>query len=104
MKKPFKFLCFVLLVAASSAFAQNNAIVGQWQTIDDASGKPKAIVKIYEQDGKIYGKIMRLFLSAGEDPYPVCFKCTDERKKNHRDDYPERVKEKGGRMVRRYNP
>jgi len=80
MKKPFKLLCVVLLVAASSAFAQNNAIVGQWQTIDDTSGKPKAIVKIYEQDGKINGKIMRLFPSAGEEPDPVCFKCTDERK------------------------
>jgi len=80
MKKPFNFLCFVLLVAASSAFAQNNAIFGQWQTIDDVTDKPKSIVNIYDQDGKIYGKIMRLFLSAGEEPDPVCVKCTDERK------------------------
>ncbi len=80
MKKSFKFLYIVLLVTASSAFANNNAVIGQWQTIDDVTGKPKSIINIYDQDGKIYGKITRLFRSAGEDQDPICVKCTDERK------------------------
>ena len=80
MKKSFKFLYIVLLVTASSVFANNNAVIGQWQTIDDVTGKPKSIINIYDQDGKIYGKITRLFRSAGEDQDPICVKCTDERK------------------------
>lgn len=80
MNKSFKFLYFVLLVTASSAFANNNAVIGQWQTIDDVTGKRKSIINIYDQDGKIYGKIIRLFRYAGEDQDPICVKCKDERK------------------------
>jgi uncharacterized protein (DUF2147 family) len=81
MNKSFKFLYFVLCVTASSAFANNNnAVIGQWQTIDDVTGKRKSIINIYDQDGKIYGKITRLFRYAGEDQDPICVKCKDERK------------------------
>ena len=60
--------------------AQNSAITGQWQTIDDETSKPKSIVEIYEQAGKVYGKIVQLFRKPEEDPDPVCHKCTDYRK------------------------
>lgn len=80
MKKSFKFLYFILLITTSTAFANNNAVIGQWKTIDDVTGKPKAIINIYDQNGNIYGKITQLFLPAGEDQDPICDKCTDERK------------------------
>jgi uncharacterized protein (DUF2147 family) len=80
MKNSFKFLYFILLITTSTAFANNNAIIGQWKTIDDVTGKAKGIITIYDQDGNIYGKITKLFLSAGEDQDPICEKCTDERK------------------------
>ncbi|WGK68086.1 DUF2147 domain-containing protein [Candidatus Haliotispira prima] len=57
-----------------------NTIVGKWKTIDDTSGKAKALIDVYEQDGKIYGRIVRLFPDAGDEKDPVCRKCTDERK------------------------
>ena len=76
-------LLFVLLVSVS--FGQN--IVGQWKTIDDESGKPRSVVEIYEDKGKYFGKIVKLFREPGEDPDPICEECEDNRKKseNHRD-------------------
>ncbi|NJO17690.1 MAG: DUF2147 domain-containing protein [Thioploca sp.] len=71
---------FLLIVVTGNVCAQNAAIIGQWQTIDDETGKPKAIVQIDEQGGKVYGKIVQLFRKPGENPDPICRKCTDHRK------------------------
>ena len=68
----------VLMFLACSVQAQE--IFGKWKTIDDETNKPRSIVEIYKQDGKAYGKIIKLFRERGEDPNPVCDKCTDYRK------------------------
>jgi len=52
--------------------------VGTWKTIDDNTGKARAIVRIYEQDGRLFGRIEKS-LTPGEDGR-TCTKCTDERK------------------------
>lgn len=72
MRKLFTVL-FSLLITCS-CFAQE-AIIGQWKTIDDESGKPRSVVDIYERDGKYFGKITQLFRDPGEDPDPVCTEC-----------------------------
>lgn len=46
---------------------------GRWKTVDDASGKVKAIVVIREQDGKLYGTVERLF--DPPVPHPACRLC-----------------------------
>ena len=52
-----KYLFTVLfLFGLNLSFSQS--ILGKWKTIDDESGKEKSIVEIYENDGKIYGKII----------------------------------------------
>jgi uncharacterized protein (DUF2147 family) len=64
-------------------FSQNlfgQTVVGKWRTIDDETGKPKSIVELYEQNGKLYGKIIKLFREPNEDQDPVCDKCEDARK------------------------
>ena len=53
--------------------------VGKWKTIDDSSGKPRSIVEIYEVDGKLHGKITKLFREPGEDPDPICDDCKGEK-------------------------
>jgi uncharacterized protein (DUF2147 family) len=80
MKKLLNFLFFGLLLVAANAFAGNSAVIGQWQTIDDKTRKPKSIVQIYERGNKVYGKIIKLYRKPGEVPDPVCVKCTDHRK------------------------
>jgi uncharacterized protein (DUF2147 family) len=52
--------------------------VGVWKTVDDNTGLPKAIVRIYEQDGKLFGRIEQSFKPGSADR--VCVPCTDERK------------------------
>src|SRR5512137_491547 len=54
--------------------------IGRWKTIDDASHKPKSIVEIYDQGGKLYGKIIKLFREPGEEADPKCDKCTGAKK------------------------
>lgn len=75
-----KFLMVSLLALCSfNAFA-NEKILGQWTTIDDKTNLPKSIVNIYEKDGKIFGKIERLFRKETEDQNPKCDKCQGEDK------------------------
>lgn len=61
------------------SFAQSTPI-GKWKTIDDETNKPKSIVEIFEKDGKLHGKIEKLFLKADEDQNPKCDKCSGEKK------------------------
>ena len=52
--------------------------VGRWQTLDDKTGKPAGIVRIYEQNGALYGNIEKIFDPARE---PLnCIACADDRK------------------------
>jgi uncharacterized protein (DUF2147 family) len=66
-------LLFALLITSFSAPAQD--VVGKWKTIDDETGKERSLVDIFEKNGKVYGKIVKLLNS--DDPDPVCDECDD---------------------------
>jgi len=66
---------FTLIIMMSAMMPSSTDVTGTWKTIDDETGKPKSIVKLYKQDGKLYGKIIKLFREEGEDPDPICDKC-----------------------------
>ena len=68
-------LLFVLMISTSTLFAQHEDITGLWKTIDDETNKPKSVVKLYIQDGKLFGDVVKLFRKEGEDPDPICDKC-----------------------------
>jgi len=76
--KKITILFFVVLVSSLSVSAQS--IVGKWKTIDDETNKERSIVEIYEEKGKYYGKIIKIFYRPDEKPGSVCDKCTDDRK------------------------
>lgn len=72
----------VFLLLSSAVFAQKD-IIGKWKTIDDSTNEPRSIVEIVERDGLVYGKIVKLFRKAGEDPDPICDECaTDDPRYN----------------------
>ena len=50
-------------------------VLGKWKTIDDETNEPRSIVEILERDGKVFGKIVKLFRKPGEDQDPVCDEC-----------------------------
>jgi uncharacterized protein (DUF2147 family) len=70
-------LCFTL---AASALAQAATPVGTWQTIDDKTGKPKAIIQIIDDgSGQLSGKVVR-GIDEPSNAERRCTACTDERK------------------------
>jgi uncharacterized protein (DUF2147 family) len=77
-----KFLALIITAALSiaPAFADDSSPVGLWKNIDDVSGKPKALIRITENNGVLQGKIEQLFRAPGEDQNPKCEKCEDARK------------------------
>lgn len=64
-------LCFGL-----AASAQRTTPVGKWKTVDDASGKVKSVVEIFEKSGKLHGRVLELF--DPPEPNPVCDKCAKD--------------------------
>ena len=49
--------------------------VGHWKTIDDATGKTKSIVEIYQaRDGSYAGRVAEI-LDTKDGPNPACDKC-----------------------------
>jgi uncharacterized protein (DUF2147 family) len=66
----------LLLVANGAAFAQASP-VGLWQSIDDATDKPKAEIRIRESAGVLTGAVEK---SLAPSPNPNCDLCTDDRK------------------------
>ncbi|TDN70586.1 DUF2147 domain-containing protein [Paraburkholderia sp. BL10I2N1] len=69
-----------LMASAVAAMAQNASPIGTWQTIDDHTGQPKALVQITQDgSGTLSGKIIK-GLSANDNPDRRCTACTDARK------------------------
>jgi uncharacterized protein (DUF2147 family) len=71
-------LAFCVLALPPARAADPNSPIGLWKTFDDKSGAAKAIVRIYEQEGKLFGKIVSSFKPGAEQR--VCEVCKDERK------------------------
>jgi uncharacterized protein (DUF2147 family) len=51
--------------------------VGLWQTFDDHTGQPRAVVRIFEAGGVLHGRVEQILDAA--DTGQVCEKCRDER-------------------------
>lgn len=68
----------LLFALAAPAFASEPTPAGLWQTIDDKTGKPRGFVRVYEENGEIFGKI-----EGSVDPEEAkerCDKCSGDRK------------------------
>jgi uncharacterized protein (DUF2147 family) len=73
-------LAGALLASAAASMAQAASPTGLWQTVDDKTGQPKALVQIVQDsDGTLTGKILT-GLGGNDDPNRRCTACTDSRK------------------------
>lgn len=70
------FLFFCLTFVHFFLFSQQN-IEGTWATYDDNTGKLESEVELFIKNGKLYGKIIKLY---GIDQNATCTRCTDHRK------------------------
>ena len=80
MKKRIVIAAFAGALLSLHAWSQDATPVGLWKTIDDNSGKPKALIRITEGGGEFKGTIEKLFQEPGQLPNPTCDKCEDARK------------------------
>lgn len=74
------FLC-LLTIWGFCAHAQD--VTGIWHTIDDETGKPKAKVRLWVEDGVLKGKIVKP-LDPGAEPDAVCEECPEEGRFGYR--------------------
>ena len=74
-------LVFVVLMLMSlPVLAEESGVAGYWRTIDDVTGKPKAIIKISEaQDHTLRGQILKIFPRPGYDQNEVCAQCEGDK-------------------------
>jgi uncharacterized protein (DUF2147 family) len=79
-KIAFLSLAFLAMFGSNCYSADSASPIGTWKTIDDKTGNARAIVSIYEQDGKLFGRIEQTFTSTPGAEHRVCGLCTDERK------------------------
>ena len=68
---------FCLTTLALTAADSPSTPVGRWRTFDDKTGKPKAIMLLYEEKGLLFGRVETL---VDPDAVKRCDKCSDERK------------------------
>jgi uncharacterized protein (DUF2147 family) len=64
-----------LLFPVFLSYAQTS-VIGKWKTVDESTGEEKSIIEIFERNGKVYGKIIKIFTT--EDPDPVCDQCPED--------------------------
>ncbi|MGV4439604.1 DUF2147 domain-containing protein [Ornithobacterium rhinotracheale] len=68
----------LLLFISLSGFIMAQSPVGTWKTIDDNTGKARSFVKIYEKNGELFGKIVKITNPALQDKR--CEKCKGDKK------------------------
>ncbi len=67
----------LLLLFLCAAAADVASPVGLWRTIDDATGAPRALVRITEQNGVLVGVVEKSLIA--NPPHRVCDDCSDDR-------------------------
>ncbi|MEI8162225.1 MAG: DUF2147 domain-containing protein [Betaproteobacteria bacterium] len=72
------FVCGAISLGATTGYAQTTP-AGLWKTIDDESGRPKALVRIHKDNGSFIGRIEAL-LDFNDPDNPICRDCPDERR------------------------
>jgi uncharacterized protein (DUF2147 family) len=78
MKALLMAAAIAMCAVAGAHAADLSSPVGLWKTVDDKTGKPRAMVRIYLQDAKYFARIEQSFTPGAESR--VCSVCSDERK------------------------
>jgi len=65
-----------MLCLSTSVNAQNGPL-GVWKSIDDKTGEAKSHVEVYQKNGKMYGKIIKILT---DKPDAKCDDCKGSKK------------------------
>ena len=75
MKKRF---IYSILFLCAGLNLQAQSVLGKWKTVNEETGKSTSIIEIFEADGELHGKVVRILKE--EDRDRVCTKCEGEMK------------------------
>ncbi len=53
------------------------SVLGLWKTVDEKTQRVRSIVRIWEEGGKLKGRVEKGFPEPGEDPNEPCSKCPE---------------------------
>jgi uncharacterized protein (DUF2147 family) len=71
---------FFSTILSSAQTSSQSTPVGRWMTVDDVTNKVKSIVLIWEESGKLNGRIEKLIEPDPQYPDPRCVRCAGELK------------------------
>ncbi len=71
-------IIFLLSSLASYTYGQN--CLGTWKVIEDQSQEPAAIIKLYQKNNQVFGKLTHILKSDTKQSNPMCVNCRDDRK------------------------
>ena len=77
MRRILPILVFSLVLLIGQCVYAEDSILGVWKTIDDDGKTAKSYVEIFERDGVVFGKIVRLLQ---KPPDQLCDKCKGDKK------------------------
>lgn len=67
-------------VVAVDSGASEGGVFGYWKRIDEETGKPQSFFRLWEDKGKLIGKIIKVLPTPGKKPQEVCSECTGSQK------------------------
>jgi uncharacterized protein (DUF2147 family) len=77
MQRPFLVAAGLAVLCVAGRGWAVDSPVGKWKTVDDKTGKMQSEVELYEQGGRLFGKITSLAEPLGPDGKPkICVKCS----------------------------
>jgi uncharacterized protein (DUF2147 family) len=71
------FFFFLMLLGIGNLSAQSNSPFGVWKSVDDKTGEAKSHVEVYQKNGKMYGKIVKILT---DKPNAKCDECKGDKK------------------------
>ncbi|MGW9686592.1 DUF2147 domain-containing protein [Flagellimonas sp. 2504JD1-5] len=75
-KRINKYLLFIFLLLCQISWSQS--VFGKWKTVDDRNGITKAIVEVYEENGLLQAKVLKVVEKGKENA--LCIKCKGDLK------------------------
>ena len=76
-------VCMLLgLLVPSAASSEPDPLSpeGYWKTIDDDGKTATSVMQLWFYQGKLHGRIVKLYLKQGDDSDPACEKCSGANK------------------------
>lgn len=73
-----KLLICIFSIAFLGFSSNAQTVTGKWKTVNDETGKANSIIEIFEEDGEIHGRILRILKE--EDRQKTCASCSGEMK------------------------